>query len=150
MSELEDKREIEELAQAYGDAVMRRDAEAWANTWAKDGKWDLSREMDPVAGRDTLKGFWTQVMEGYPFVVHHVQPAVVEINGDNAKTRFYVTEQIRDAEGNCFRVEGVYNDDVVRTDEGWKFKYRRFDVMYRGPLDLSGDVNGYPEDIKAG
>ena len=83
-------------------------------------------------------------MGGYPNVLHWVQPGLIEVQGDTASARFYVQENIKDAEGNSFRVAGVYNDEIVKEDGAWKFGVRRFSTMYRGPADMSGDWTGYP------
>ena len=139
-----DIQEIQHLAQLYADGVMQRDAEIWGNTWAENGEWHLMPGMEPVKGREALKAFWTGVMGGYPSVLHWVQPGLIEVNGDTASARFYVQENIKDAEGNGFRVAGVYNDDIVRENGEWKFAVRKFDVIYRGPVDMSGDWMGYP------
>ncbi len=136
--------EIQHLAQVYADGVMQRDAEIWGNTWADDGEWHLAPGMDPVSGRENLKAFWSGVMGGYPNVLHWVQPGLIDVQGDTATARFYVQENIKDAEGNSFRVAGVYNDELVRENGAWKFAVRRFSTMYRGPVDMSGDWTGYP------
>ncbi|MDA0338424.1 MAG: nuclear transport factor 2 family protein [Proteobacteria bacterium] len=144
-SEFEDRMEIQQLSQQYADGVMQRDANLWGDTFAEDGEWHLSPAMDPVKGRETLKGFWTQVMSGFPQVLHWVQPGLIQAKGDTATARFYVQENIKDAEGNQFRVAGVYNDELVREKGKWKFAVRRFATLYRGPVDMSGEWSGYPK-----
>ena len=141
----QDINEIQQLAQTYADGVMQRNADIWGDTFTADGEWHLNPAMDPVKGRDNLKTFWTQVMAGYPHVLHWVQPGIIEISGDTATARFYVQENIKDAEGNSFRVAGVYNDQLVKENGAWRFAVRRFDTMYRGPVDMSGDWLGYPQ-----
>ena len=136
---------IQHLAQVYADGVMQRDADIWGNTFTANGTWVLSADMDPVTGRENLKTFWTSVMAGYPNVLHWVQPGLIEVDGDRATARFYVQENIKDADGNAFRVAGVYNDELIRENGAWKFNVRRFNAMYRGPVDMSGDWIGYPE-----
>ncbi len=141
---MSDIQEIQTLAQVYADGVMQRDAEIWGSTFTEDGVWQLPG-MDGVQGRETLKGFWTQVMSGYPHVLHWVQPGIINVDGDTATARFYVQENIKDAEGNSFRVAGVYNDELRKEDGAWRFAVRKFDSMYRGPVDMSGDWIGYPQ-----
>ncbi len=140
----DDIQEIQHLAQVYADGVMQRDAEIWGSTFAAEGEWHLAPGMDPVKGRENLKAFWLNVMAGYPHVLHWVQPGIINIDGDSATARFYVQENIKDAEGNSFRVAGVYNDELIKEDGAWRFAVRRFSTMYRGPVDMSGDWTGYP------
>ena len=139
----DDVLEIQRLAQVYADGVMQRDADIWGDTFTEDGIWVLPG-MDGVQGRDTLKAFWTQVMSGYPNVLHWVQPGIITVDGDTATARFYVQENIKDANGDSFRVAGVYNDELRREEGAWKFAVRRFHSMYRGPVDMSGEWLGYP------
>lgn len=142
MSVSDDQFEIQTLTQRYADAVMRHNADDWAATWAEDGEWYLG--PDPIKGRETIKTTWQAAMAGFPFVAFFVQPGIIKVNGDTGTARTYVQENIQDTEGNSFRVVGVYNDEVVREDGAWKFKARRYTVLYRGPVDLSGEINEYP------
>ena len=141
---MNDEQTIQRLAQIYADGVMQRDAELWGSTFATDGEWHLGADRPPVKGRENLKAFWSQVMAGYPNVLHWVQPGVIEVEGDRAQARFYVQENIKDAEGNAFRVAGVYNDELIKEGGEWRFAVRRFHSIYRGPVDMSGDWFGYP------
>jgi len=124
---------------------MQRDAEIWGNTFTEEGEWHLSPTMDPVKGRENLKAFWSNVMSGYPNVLHWVQPGMIQLNGDEATARFYVQENIKDSQGNSFRVAGVYNDQLRKEHGEWRFSVRRFNTLYRGPVDMSGDWTGYPQ-----
>ncbi len=141
---MSDEQAIQRLAQIYADGVMQRDAELWGNTFTADGEWHLGADRPPVQGRENLKAFWSQVMAGYPNVLHWVQPGVIEVDGDRARARFYIQENIKDAEGNAFRVAGVYNDELAKENGEWRFAVRRFHSIYRGPVDMSGDWFGYP------
>ena len=83
-------------------------------------------------------------MSGYPNVLHWVQPGIINVTGNEATARFYVQENIKDTEGNMFRIAGVYNDELCQEQGAWKFSVRRFAAMYRGPVDMTGDWLGYP------
>jgi hypothetical protein len=139
-----DKFEIQTLTQRYADAVMRHDANDWGACWATDGKWDLGSQV--IEGRDNIVTAWSGMMAGFPFAAFLVQPAMVEVNGETATSRTYVQETLQGADGSAFRVIGVYNDDCVREDGKWVFAGRNYTVLYNGPVDLSGDVIGYPQD----
>jgi hypothetical protein len=144
MSATDDKFEIQTLTQRYADAVMRHDADDWGACWSVNGKWNLGPQA--IEGREAIVTAWSGMMAGFPFAAFLVQPAMVEVDGDTAKSRTYVQETLQQADGTAFRVIGVYNDDCVREDGKWVFAERNYTVLYQGPVDLSGDVIGYPKD----
>ncbi len=148
MSLFEDQFEIQSLTQRYADAVMRRDADDWAACWAEDGAWDLGRD-EPIRGRENIKAAWIEAMGGLSFVIFLVQPTIAKIDGDKATARSYVQETLQAADGTRFRIVGVYNDNIVREDGAWKFQGRQYHVLYRGPVDLSGEQSAYPDDVAA-
>ncbi len=145
MSEFQDRMEIQHLSQVYADGVMQRDPELWGSTWAENGAWDLGRS-EPVSGRDNVVAYWSSVMEGFPLVLHWVQPGLIQVNGDTATARFYIQEKLRRSDGTAAYTAGVYNDELAKENGEWKFTYRKFAGMYRGPTDLSGDWLGYPAE----
>ena len=101
---------------------------------------------EPIVGRDNIVAAWSGMMAGFPFAAFLVQPAMVEVDGDTATSRTYVQETLQGADGNAFRVIGCYNDECIREDGKWVFAARRYMVLYQGPVDLSGEVIGYPQD----
>lgn len=142
MSRSEDILEIQMLAQRYADAVMRHDAEDWSACWAEKGEWYLGMP-EPMRGRDTIVAGWKAAMAGFPFAVFLVQPSIVEVDGDRGTSRSYVEEILEDNDGNAVRVYGVYDDEVIREDGAWRFAVRRYNVLYRGSIELKGDKTGY-------
>jgi len=142
MSQAEDKFDIQMLAQRYADAVMRHDADDWSACWARDGEWHLREQ--PIRGRAAIRAAWEAAMAGYPFAVFLVQPSIIELLGDAATSRSYVTEILRTTDGRSFRVYGCYNDEVIREEGEWRFKSRRYSRLYQGPVDLSGQIFDYP------
>ena len=142
MSKAEDILEIQMLAQRYADAVMRHDADNWGTCWAKDGEWHLGAP-EPIVGRDNIVAAWKGAMAGYPFAVFMVLPGIVELDGDTATMRSYVEENLEGTDGVGFRVYGCYNDEVVKKGGKWKFKARRYSVLYRGPVTFDGDKTGW-------
>ncbi len=142
MSRAEDILEIQMLAQRYADAVNRHHAEDWIACWAEEGVWYLGTP-EPIRGRDTILAAWKGAMAGYPFAVFMVQPSIVDVDGDTANSRSNVEEILEDPDGNAMRVYGVYNDKLVKEDGKWRFLERHYNVIYRGPIELTGDKTGY-------
>jgi len=143
MSRSEDILEIQMLAQRYADAVMRHDAEDWSACWAEKGEWYLGLP-EPMRGRDTIVAAWKVAMAGFPFAVFLVQPGIVEVDGERGTLRSYVEEILEDNDGNAMRVYGVYDDEVVVEDGAWRFAVRRYNVLYRGAIELTGDKMAHP------
>ena len=138
-----DELAIRRLNADYCDAIMRRDADAWGSTWADDGRWFLTDE--PTEGRDNLVATWLATMEGFPVVFHQVTNEQIDVSGDTATQRVYVNEELITADGQALRFVGVYNDELKRTSQGWRYASRRFGVLYQGPGALVEDGwMGYP------
>lgn len=136
--------EIRQLVERYADAVQRIDADDWADCWAPDGVWDLGGRA--IEGRDAVVGFWKQVMPTFPFVVQVVHSGVItSVDGDRATGRWYLSEYMHRADGAAAHGIGCYRDEYVRIGGEWKFARRRYDLLYSGPPDLSGQANPHPE-----
>ena len=132
---LADQLAIRELNAAYADAVNRRDAVAWSSVWARDGRWFFLGEW--IEDRDAIVARWQEAMSGFPVVYHQITSEQIAVSGDMAKSRVYLAEEIVTAEQLCLRFIGVYNDVCTRLDEGWRYKSRRFDLIYQGPGSLN-------------
>ncbi|MEZ5558993.1 MAG: nuclear transport factor 2 family protein [Pseudomonadales bacterium] len=142
---MSDRREIRDLVARYADAVCRRDQAAWADTWAEDGLWQLPSAPE-TRGRDNIVALWAGAMAGFPFVAQLVHNGTVEVDGDSATGRWYLTEHLKFAQGGGMFNIGVYQDRYVKTAAGWKFAERHYSVLYndKGTGDMSGDVNPFP------
>ena len=143
MNTLEDELALQQLMARYVDAANRRDGDAWARTWAEDGCWNLMG-ME-VNGRDNILQLWQQVVAGFEFAILMPSSHLFEVNGDKASGHWYLQEFTRDLQGERFAAMSRYTDDYVKVDGEWFFKTRRYDFIYRGPADLSGDYTALPE-----
>ncbi len=137
-----DETEIRDLLARYADAVNRRDTEAWGDTWAEDGCWRILG-MAPE-GRAAVVALWQKLMAGIPFVLQLPGQALIEVDGDEARCRVYLSEYGRSADGAGLLTLGVYHDRLRREPAGWRFRERRFEPLYSGAPDLSGPL---PETV---
>ena len=62
---------ITDLTHRYADAVVRRDADQWASTWAPDAVWELGKGRR-VEGREAILALWNSAMDGFKAVVQNV------------------------------------------------------------------------------
>ena len=136
-----DELAIRNLVAEYSDAVNRRDAAAWADTWSTDAAWHILG-MSPT-GREAIVELWQGLMSSLPFVVQMPSDGTIRLDGDTGTGRFYLTEHARAADGSAMLTLGVYHDRFRRDPDRWRFAERRFHAMYMGPPDLSAEPAGY-------
>jgi hypothetical protein len=79
---------------------------------------------------------------GYRQCVQQVLNATIEPGADGKGTaRVQVRELQWRTDGTGSELVGVYHDDVVTGDDGRAaFSRRDFEMLYRGPVDLSGTL----------
>jgi ketosteroid isomerase-like protein len=134
VSTADDELAVRDLVARYCDAVCRRDAAAWADTWAEDATWDLGGGR-VTHGRAAAVELWTAALARYPWVAQLAPTGRVEISGDTARGEWWVLELNHLADGSGALHLGHYDDGYRRTAEGWRFASRSFAMVYRGPLD---------------
>jgi uncharacterized protein (TIGR02246 family) len=138
-----DELAIRDLVARYADAVNRRDEAAWRATWAPDGCWQLRGQ--PVEGQDNVVALWSSLMGSLPFVVQLVHSGTVTVENDSAAGTWYLSEFMQTADGPRSSI-GVYRDTYARVAGEWRFLVRRYDLLYSGPPDLSGNTFPFPAD----
>ena len=140
----EDYTAIRQVAERYVDAVNRFDGEAWSMTWAPDGVWETpggSRN-----GREEALSSWMSSMTRLPNVYMHVYSGVVDdVTGDTASGRWYMGEFLNMPDGSRSMNSICYVDTYARIDGQWFIQTRRFEPLYRGPADLSGEFSKLPQ-----
>ena len=129
---VEDRLAIRELIDAYADAVILHDAEAWGATWAEDAVWSVPDypEMGDVHGREAIVTTWKAAMENYPGIVFVANPGSIVVDGDHAIVRSY-TSEVYDIDGATKRDRGRYDDVCVKRDGKWLFQKRVFKNIHR-------------------
>src|ERR1700761_5729027 len=138
MNKLEDKDDIRELLARYCFLLDGYRLSEFAALFAADGEW-ISRNGKAM-GRDAierlLRGLVPEPAPGKRRK-HFTANIIIELSGDSATvvSNFLV---VRDSEaGPVIAVAGTYDDIVVRTGEGWKFKSRRLSHDIAGESGLN-------------
>ncbi|MEM8919870.1 MAG: nuclear transport factor 2 family protein [Pseudomonadota bacterium] len=125
---LEDRLAIRELVDTYSDAVARRDADAWAATWTDDAVWDLAGMK--VEGKEAIVQMWLGAMGTFEFVAFHATPGAIEVDGETATARVYVSEVLVPKDGGLRRVEGAYDDQFRKEGGAWRFSHRGYNILH--------------------
>lgn len=134
------EREIRDLVARYCEAVNRRDAERWGETWSADGEWTLGDHS--TQGREAIVARWSELMGAIPWVHQVPSVGVVEATRTPSRTgsgRWVVSEIVRRPSSTNL-ILGLYHDDYVHEASAWRFARRRFEVLYRGEPELSGSL----------
>lgn len=137
-----DELAIRNLLARYGDAVCRRDPDAWIATWSHECIWDLGRGR-VTRGRDATLELWRTSIAKYPWVAQVPASGQVSLADGEARGSWYVLELNHIADGSGVMHLGHYDDTYVREEGEWRFGTRRFHLVYRGAMD-AGTVNPMP------
>ncbi len=124
---IEDRLAIRELAEVYGDGVVRNDPETWATVWTQDAHWDFMGTH--VDGRDAIVALWSQAMGLLDAVSFQCVPSAIEVDGDTATGRVQTQEVLCFKDGTTRVVGGLYTDTLVRTGDGWRYSHRAFRIV---------------------
>lgn len=126
---LEDRMALRELLETYADAVCRRDANAWATTWAEDCLWILPG-FGEFSGKALVVETWQAAMKTFPDIIFRAWPGAMTITGGQASMRSYPAE-IYTRDGDTHHDTGVYDDICSKIGERWHFVSRSFFALRR-------------------
>ena len=138
MSALEDKDAIRELLARYCFLLDGYRLDEFVALFTADGEW-ISRNgtaKGPAEIEKLLRGMVPEPAPGRRRK-HFTANIIVDLAGDSATviSNFLV---VRDSEaGPAIAVAGTYDDIVVRTGQGWKFKSRRLSHDIAGESGLN-------------
>ncbi len=142
--EMRDEAAIRALTGRFTDAVNRRSPAELGPLFAEDGVWVVPG-FGETTGRDAIVGLLADLLGRFSFLVQMVHSGVVEVDGDRARARWYLSEFAISDDARGWRFVGVYQDSHVREDDTWLFERRKFDFLYRGPADASGKRYPFPD-----
>jgi hypothetical protein len=130
---------VTDLVHSYADAVVHRNGDQWAATWARDARWVLTMNRD-ITGREAILALWHRAMGGFEAVVQNVlngTAAIDEVAGTGTG-RWYIHEHFRRVGGEVGILLAHYDDTYVIDGGRWCFASRMLVPHYQGPPDLSG------------
>jgi 3-phenylpropionate/cinnamic acid dioxygenase small subunit len=141
MNALEDKDAIRELLARYCFLLDGYKLKEFAALFTADGEW-ISRNgtaAGPEAIERLLRGVVPEPAPGKRRK-HLTTNILIELTSDSATVASNFLVVRNSASGPVIAVAGTYDDTVVRTAEGWKFKSRRLshDIAGESGLNATG------------
>ncbi len=137
-----DRVEIEALRGEYTDAAMMRDYDRLASLFTPDGALRMPNIPVELVGPEQIRGWGDRVPEFVEFLVQNTHPGTVQIDGDAASGRAYMHEVGRLRDGRSELNYAIYHDRYRRTEDGWKFTERVYEVRYHDSSPLAGSPAG--------
>lgn len=132
MSEIgsrEDRQDVAELLVRYATGIDRRDWTLLRTCFTDDCSVDYGR-LGVWHGVDELTDWLRTTHEPLGHTMHRITNPVTTPNGDGLTARSYVDALVLFADDRSgTRATGYYDDELVRTDDGWKIASRRFTMV---------------------
>ncbi|HEY9473149.1 MAG TPA: nuclear transport factor 2 family protein [Mycobacteriales bacterium] len=143
MSDLQaiaDRFEIEALRGEFTDAGMMRDYDRFASLFTQDGVWRIPNVNVEFVSREEIRAGIERLQGLWDYFVQTVHPGTIQLGGDTAVGRAYVSEFGRMRDGSSHLNYSLYHDRYQRTPEGWKFTERVYEVRYLDTTPLAGSA----------
>ncbi|MFJ4328721.1 LUD domain-containing protein [Streptomyces tricolor] len=133
-----DRVEIEALRAEFTDAVMMRDRPRLASLFTPDGVLRMPDIPVEQIGREEILAGGERLQSQWDFFVQNTHPGTIRLDGDTATGRAHLHELARTLDGREGLNYAVYHDRYRRTEEGWRFAERVYEVRYLDTSPLTG------------
>jgi 3-phenylpropionate/cinnamic acid dioxygenase small subunit len=128
IQEVSDRLQINDLLTRYTLAIDQKDWGLLDSCFTKDAHLDYTSAGGIAGDYPKVRSWLEAALAPFPMTVHYITNSVVELNGDEATARTAVLNpmgfQNEDGSLHLFTVGAYYNDELLRTDEGWRIKRR--------------------------
>ncbi len=115
---------IRNVVASYALAAFKRDEERWVGLFAEDGVLVQAKAGKEHAGKAELTRFFRKSLAP-GFVTHQQAHNVhVEVDGNTARAESHWTVQYNAPDGAIKPMAGFYDDQFVKTEQGWRIKRR--------------------------
>jgi ketosteroid isomerase-like protein len=135
-----DRVEIEALRGEFSDAVMMNDHGRLASLFTPDGVVRIPEGNIEAGGRKEIRALGERRQAIADYFVQTTHPGTIQLDGDTATGRAYLSELIHLRDGSSQLNYFVYHDRYQRTGDGWKFTERVSEFRYLDTTSLAGSA----------
>ena len=126
MTERDDHQDIFDLLVRYATGSDRRDWPLFRTVFTDDCQLDYG-EIGAWNGIDAVAQFMERVHALAGHTMHRLSNQAITVDGDNATARTYIDGLIMAGDNESgVNALGFYDDEIVRTDGGWRIARRRY------------------------
>jgi hypothetical protein len=128
-----DRDEIIDLTIRYATAIDSRQYGLLATVFTADAEIDYG-QVGQWTGAAQVVEFMDLAHAGAANTMHRMSNQVVTADGDAATVRTYVDALILGEDGSGVNATGFYDDEAVRTAQGWRIRKRTFTTVRLGTV----------------
>ena len=137
---VEDELSIRNLAARFTDAVNERDLASFRQLWTDDAVWEIGPPLQSRAdGVEEIVALLRRLLQAEQYFMQMTHSGVIEIKGDRATARFVERERGR-GESTYYDSLAVYEDVLVREEEGWRFAKRSYHYRFLDQSPFGGEA----------
>ena len=124
------RQDIADVLVRYASGIDRRDWQLFRSCFADQCEADYG-DVGSWRSGDEIADFMKEMHEPLGPTLHRITNQVVELRGDDEATaRSYVDALVMGPDnGPANRVDGYYDDELVRDAGGWRITRRRFTMI---------------------
>lgn len=124
-----DRRDISDLQVRYATGIDSRDWSLFRTVFTEDCELDYG-DIGVWSGVDAVVDFMVAAHDMAGHTLHRITNQTASVNGDSATARAYVDALIMSQDNaSGVNAAGFYDDDLIRTDAGWRIARRRFTTV---------------------
>jgi ketosteroid isomerase-like protein len=135
-----DRVEIEALRGEFTDTVMMNDHDRLASLFTPDAALRIPDANIELAGREEIRALGERRQALADYFVQTTHPGTIQLDGDTASGRAYISELIRLRDGSSHLNYAIYHDRYQRTPDGWRFTERVYEIRYLDTTPLAGSA----------
>jgi len=125
---MSDEDAIQRVINTYSQFASEGDWDKVLPLFLPEAVWEIPHLGMKLEGRDAIAATLTMFKGMMDYVLQLNSPALIEVTGDSARATSGIRESGKSAgKDEAFDYFGIYADELVRTAEGWKFRYRMFE-----------------------
>jgi hypothetical protein len=122
--DLADRLAIEDLVNLYCHNADYNPPESMRDIFIPEAVWEVPAMDLRCEGIDAIVAFFTQSRAGFGSARHVISNLIVQGDGDHATASCYLQVIKVDEEPKQIVSFGRYQDELVRTAEGWRLRHR--------------------------
>jgi ketosteroid isomerase-like protein len=124
---MSDEIAIQQTLNTYSFNASTGDLAAMVATFAEDGAWVVPGAGITCTGHEQILAAASAITGAIEYMVQLNSPAIIEVDGDTATAKSIIREcgKYIGRQTNL-EVLGLYEDELVRTADGWRFAKRTF------------------------